>query len=541
MKTGLVILLIAVLLTGCKSAAPQPTVTPTAVLATETATETAAPTTEEPGVVPTRPPTAVRTTGAPPQTEASETPGAQPQPTTGATKRPSSTPRPVSTYVFPTDESGFPMYPTDAEGNEYFPTDPAGNPMVATDESGFPIFPIDTEGNFLIPKNPQGTPLYATDEFGFPIIEVTEETQPTDEFPTEEIPTEETAQPGTGVTATVRPGGNPTARPTTARSPVAALPTTAPGGLLERTPITWATPVTNQPLGTEENPLYLGLVVTREDDLVRADAMDALAERLSQDTGLVIRTRRTGSYAELLNGMRAGGVHIAWLQPFTYIVAHQRGYADVVLVTNHFGLEAYGTMFLANASSEATTYFNPNTNTSTGTAAEALAQFVDQKPCWVDPMSASGYVVPAGLLAQNNVPTGDPVFLNSHAAVVRALYITGICDFGATFGIMGDPRTAAVIQQSLPDVMDKVKVVWQSDPVIPMLNLSVQSRLSEDLRVKIIEALVDLVQTDEGKQMLTDANAYDIRGLKEVDDKFYQPLRDLLNKSGVNSRTLLGK
>ena len=66
-------------------------------------------------------------------------------------------------------------------------------------------------------------------------------------------------------------------------------------------------------------------------------------------------------------------------------------------------------------------------------AAVALAQFADKKPCWSDETSASGYVIPLGYLNANQIVTKPAAFVQGHPTVVRSLYATGICDFGATY------------------------------------------------------------------------------------------------------------
>lgn len=523
----LVLLLGVIILSACGGESTSPTSTAgaqTAASDTSEAEEPGAPTHTAPGVV--------DKSTEEPAVEVNQTPG--PDRKTSTPKPQITRSRPTATpYVFETDEFGMPMYPTDSRGNYIFPTDDRGEVILATDEVGYPILPIDEEGNLVIPTDASGQPIFPTDEAGFPILpEPTFEDDITTD--SEEPPVEETTQGGDlgdieETPEEVSPPGNGD----------------LPGGgelLPTPSPIVWSTPVSNKPLGDPENPFVFGIVVAREGDLDRAAAMEELTERLSSDTGLSFVTQQTGSYAELLTGMRAGAVHAAFLQPFTYIIAQQRGYATAALITKHYGVEAYATSFLANASDpDLTAYFDPNSGKSTAGPEEALPQFAGKRPCWVDSMSASGYVAPLGYLVQNEVDLQPPLFMMSHTGVVRALYIQGICDFGAVFGILGDPRTASVIQQDLPDVMSKVVVVWQSDAVIPTLNLSIQSQVPEASRIQIIEAVVDLAAASDGNTLLTRANGYVIQGVREIEDSYYDPLRGLLRDSSVNIRTLLGK
>jgi phosphonate transport system substrate-binding protein len=118
--------------------------------------------------------------------------------------------------------------------------------------------------------------------------------------------------------------------------------------------------------------------------------------------------------------------------------------------------------------------------------------------------------------------------------VVRAVYAGGICDFGATFI---DARTSSALQEDLPDVMDKVVVVWRTDPVIPNDNVSYASNLPDDIRQQITAALLELAGTETGVESLK--AVYQIEGLKEVDDTFYDEFRVYLEASGVDITTLV--
>lgn len=523
----LILLIAAAIMAACGRSTPKPaTTSPSAETGASTATQSPAETQSdaEPGL-PSR--------TSPPQRETNTVEAIDTREPT-LTNTPEDTATPEPEYIFPTDEFGYPMYPVDDNGLQFFPLDRNGNPIIATDEIGYPVFPYDEEGMPIIPTDRAGKPMFEVDEFGNPIV-------PDIVFEEETLLDEEDLEP----TETVRPGtlrATPSPRPRqqlgTPEEPGREPEVRELGGTA--TPIVWATPATTKPLGDPENPLIMA-VQAAPGDAVAVEAMTTLADRIGADTGFSIRVQPVSSAAQLLNGMRANAVHLAWLQPFTYIIAKQRGYANVALVTNHFGVTAYGTLFFAAELSEFETYFDPTNNRSTGTAEEALAQFEGLRPCYVDPLSASGYIVPEGVLQSENISRQPPVFVLSHTAVIRALYVQGICDYGATFGISGDPRTASTIQTDLTDVMTRVPIIWRSDPVIPNLNLSIHSKVPEAVRLDLIDAFIDLAQTDDGKNMLTYATAYDIQGFEKVDDSFYDQLRKYLNLSGVNIRNLLGK
>ncbi|MDR3576294.1 MAG: PhnD/SsuA/transferrin family substrate-binding protein [Anaerolineaceae bacterium] len=281
--------------------------------------------------------------------------------------------------------------------------------------------------------------------------------------------------------------------------------------------------------------------VSETHDLKVSTAANQLAAQLTSSTGYTVISQVFTSYHDLISALEGGSVQISWLPPLTYIYAYQNNAADVAMVTNHFGVYQYGSQFLANSDNHFKSYFDSTHNQNTAGAATALAQFKGLRPCWVDLQSPSGYLVPESLLIENKVNILPGVVAQSSTSVVRAIYIKGICDYGATFAISGDPRTSSQVLQDLPDALNKVVIIWRSDPIIPNLNLSFIPSVPKEIRDNIISALQDLVITGQGKNILSTANNYDIQDLKIVDDSIYDPLRAVVSRTGIDLQTTLGK
>ena len=317
------------------------------------------------------------------------------------------------------------------------------------------------------------------------------------------------------------------------------LPAATRAPQLTSSPFPTAT-ATPPPLGSPGNPIIIGLLMAQSNPLVTTGG-EQLATQLSQITGYTFQAQPFDSYPAILAALETGRVQVTWLPPFTYILAHNKGLVDAALMSNHFGTYAYGAMFLANQDSGFTPFFDPNTNQNTADAGPALRQFEGKLPCWVEPKSASGYIVPAGLFAMEKISLQSPVLIQSFNSVVRALYVKQLCDFGATYAISGDPRTASAIQLAFPDVMNKVVVIWRTDAVIPNLGLVYQTHLPKAIRQLLTDALLHWVKTDAGKAALTNANQYDIGDFKTIDDSFYDPLRAYLQASAVDLTTLVGR
>jgi len=285
--------------------------------------------------------------------------------------------------------------------------------------------------------------------------------------------------------------------------------------------------------GSAQTPIVMAMAPSATQEQLSVGGA-AIAAELKKLTGYEVTVIIPTSYAALVEAMGSGNAQIGWLPPLVYMLANYKGFADVALATLRSGSDTYGVQYSANAASGFTPYFDPATNTTTTEdAATALAQFADKKPCWTDPLSASGYVVPSGILASNSIKTKQAAFVIGHPTVITALYAGGICDFGATYI---DARTS--LKDAPADLMDKVVVIWRTPNFIPNDNVSYAKELPEDVRAKLTEALLTMSSTDEGREILKNAG-YQIEGLKVVDDTFYDEFRAYLEATGLDITTLV--
>jgi phosphonate transport system substrate-binding protein len=288
-----------------------------------------------------------------------------------------------------------------------------------------------------------------------------------------------------------------------------------------------AVPPTPIPLGSADNPIVVAFEPSATSQEITAGGQELL-DLLSKETGLTFKGVIPTSYAALTEAMGSGNAQIGWMATFAYILAHQKGYADVALITNRFGSDHYGAEFIARADAG----FTPAADTpATDDEISTLLQFKGKRPCFTDPQSTSGYVIPLIFLKKAGLDTDvdlkPAVFAQGHPQVVRAVYAGGICDFGAAFV---DARTG--VTKDLPDVMDKVIVVFQTKALIPNDNMSYAPDMPADLQTKITDAMLKIAGTEEGKKALNDL--YQIGGLVKVDDTAYDEFRSYLQASGVD-------
>ena len=291
--------------------------------------------------------------------------------------------------------------------------------------------------------------------------------------------------------------------------------------------------------GTADNPIIMAMAPSATSETLTVGGA-AIAAKLKELTGYEFEVIIPTSYAALVEAMGSGNAHIGWLPPLAYLLASQKGYAEVVASTLRRGSDTYGFQVIAPAAAGFTPYFDVATNTVTGDAKTALAQLDGKNWCATDPLSASGYVLPGGVMKDAGFSPKKTAFLTGHPQIVVALYsyVAGskanICDYGTTYI---DARTDASLAD-LTDVTDKVVVIWRSDSFIPNDNVSLAAGLPADVKAKIVEALLSLGSTPEGIEILA-AAGYQIDGLKAVDDTFYDSLRVYLEASGLDITSLV--
>ncbi len=256
-----------------------------------------------------------------------------------------------------------------------------------------------------------------------------------------------------------------------------------------------------------------------------------VAHLLEIATGYSFESFVATSYAGVIEAMGANRADIGWLNTFSYVIAHQKYGVEVRLVTVRFGLPYYRAEIIAQANS----------------GVNSLADLQGKRFAFVDPASTSGYLFPlAGLKKAGYDPQkffGQTVFAGSHNNVALAVY-QGRVDAGAVYE---DARGS--VQKTLPDVMQKVKVVWRSDP-IPNDTVSLREGLPAEVKDRVTKALLRFSEQPAGLDALK--ALYEIEALADYEllvskykvrvpslDAFYDPVRDVARYAGINLEELI--
>jgi phosphonate transport system substrate-binding protein len=286
-------------------------------------------------------------------------------------------------------------------------------------------------------------------------------------------------------------------------------------------------------LGLAENPLILTLPPSANSQ-AQIDAAKVIASQFTERTGYTVVTVIPDSEAALVEALGRGNAHIVLLDPYAYELAYQRGWVRASYAVLKDGEGRYGAQFIAARKGGFESYFNEGTEMNTADAKTALAQFNDKKPCWSDETSPSGYIIPAGYLNENQVIIRPPAFVQGHPTVVRSLYASGICDFGATYI---DARKFPSLEDEFPDLIEQVIVVWRIPDIIPYDVLAFSTNMPQEMRDILANTIPAMLQTTAGKAAFKTLD--DIEELQAVNDGYYDEFRAYVNQSGVDLTTLV--
>ena len=301
----------------------------------------------------------------------------------------------------------------------------------------------------------------------------------------------------------------------------------------EVTPTDTAQPFPTAELGLAENPLILALPPSANSQ-AQIDAAKVIAAQFTERTGYTVVTVIPDSEAALVEALGKDNAHIVLLEPYAYELAYQRGWVRAAYAVLKDGQGKYGAQFIAARKGGFESYFDDGTELNTADAKTALAQFNDKKPCWSDETSLSGYVIPAGYLNENQVVIKPPAFVQGHPTVVRSLYASGICDFGATYI---DARKFPSLEDEFPDLIEQVIVVWRIPDIIPYDVLAFSTNMPQEMRDLFAKTIPAMMQTTAGKAAFK--TLYDIEEMQAVNDAYYDEFRTYINISGIDLTTLV--
>lgn len=269
--------------------------------------------------------------------------------------------------------------------------------------------------------------------------------------------------------------------------------------------------------GVEEKPIRLGFVPSEESErnLIAAEDISAFIE---DEFGLVVVLEVISSYDDLIDSMCNEEVEAGALPTLFYMMAAERGCADVALVSEEEGATYYQSQFIARTDSDITTY----------------EDLIDKTICRPTPVSMFDWVTPSIALKAASVDPesdlGEVLDRDGHSDVVSGVYDRD-CDAGVTYV---DARVTVV--DEFPDVMDQVVVIAETAE-IPNDTLAYAPHLPDELREQLTQAMLNVSRDDDQQELLNLLFGWDT--LTGTSDASFNAFRRQLSAAGVDVEDLV--
>ncbi|WP_347356741.1 phosphate/phosphite/phosphonate ABC transporter substrate-binding protein [Bdellovibrio sp.] len=274
-------------------------------------------------------------------------------------------------------------------------------------------------------------------------------------------------------------------------------------------------------LGSSERPVRLALV-PGQDSAVLMENGKILEKWILQQSGVHVRVQVPVSFVAVVEAMGSERVDVAILNPFGYILAHEKYGATAKLMgVNGEYSQYWGQIITA----------NPNI--------KKLQDLNGKKFAFVDPVSTSGYILAAKLIQDEKIKLSETIFAGKHDSVVTMVY-QGRVDAGATYnspsenGVPQDARR--LVTEQFPDVYEKVRILAKTGP-IPGEPVVYRKSFPPELEKKISLALKSFSSTPEGGVALK--KLYHLTGFKDCSDKDYDSARQILLDLGRKVQDLV--
>jgi phosphonate transport system substrate-binding protein len=243
------------------------------------------------------------------------------------------------------------------------------------------------------------------------------------------------------------------------------------------------------------------------------DRFTPFVEYLTREVGVPVKLRIANDYAAVIEGQRAGNIHIGLYGPAAYARARMTGVQiePFAIQTNLDGTKGYHSVLWVKKDSPF----------------QKIEDLKGKNLCLVDPNSASGNNVPRFALSKMNIVPeqffGRVVFSGSHENAVIGLS-QGTCD--AAFNWWNDETESNLLRMARKNMVkaEDFRMIFKSEQIVnsPMAYLTA---LPVELRDRIRNAVLNVHTRDkaafdrifEGKQ----------GPLQPVTHKEYEPIIEL--------------
>lgn len=276
-------------------------------------------------------------------------------------------------------------------------------------------------------------------------------------------------------------------------------------------------------LGTVDNPIKFFLVPSVEQKALETSG-NALKGYLEKTTPYKYRFSVPTSYIAVVEAFGSKRADVASLNTYGYMLAHKKYGTEARLTVVRAGSTTYQSQILVRADDK---------------RIKKLEDINGKRVAFVDPTSASGFLVPGKLLRDHKIKPSQIVFAQRHDNVISMIY-QGQVDAGATYysppmnGQLQDARM--LVRSQYPNVEKEIRILALSD-FIPNDPIVFRKDLPEDMKSKISSALREYVKSKGGKDSLE--KSFSVSGFEPCTDKSYDSTRKMFDDLSAEADALM--
>jgi len=271
-------------------------------------------------------------------------------------------------------------------------------------------------------------------------------------------------------------------------------------------------------LGSAENPIKIFFTPSVDAKVIDANSK-ALKEYLESVTPYKYQISIPQSYIAVVEAFGTKKADVAAFTTYGYILAHEKYGVEAHFTVLRHGSADYKSQFIAREDS----------------GIKSIEDLNGKKIAFVDPASASGYLLPLKSLQDKNIKPKETVFAGKHDNVVTMVYNKQV-EAGATFWSPEDEEgiqdARRLVKTQFPDVEKVVKIIGLTDS-IPNDPIVFRKDLPEDMKKALAEAFLKFINSPQGKEAFK--KIYGVDGIKRASDADYDKVRAMLKALGKNA------
>lgn len=280
---------------------------------------------------------------------------------------------------------------------------------------------------------------------------------------------------------------------------------------------------TNQTNQTEEKKdtgyvpttLTVQFVPSQNADTLEAKAKP-LEKLLSDKIGIPVKVSVSTDYNTIIEAMASKKVDVGFLPPTAYVLAKEKGAAEVILQAQRFGVQDD----TGAPTTDLVDFYKSMIIVKKDSSIQSVADLKGKKIAYQNVTSSAGFVWPAAKLMDAGL---DPL------KDVEAITVKGH-DQGVLAVLNGDVDAAAIFQDArntvkkdYPSVFEDTRVLAYTEP-IPNDTISVRSDMGQEWIEKLQNAFIELGKDEEGHKIISEI--YTHEGYVKSDDSRFDIVRE---------------